>query len=212
MISMHHGQRLVNALNKVGKNPTGIKGKYVPMTCSMSDVDDKNYCLPVTVEDEIYVNRFLKELYGTISVLHGSDDHTFKYIQAEFGSRIENEETFDIIDGGQYDNDNFCNEIVHGNVDFTNKAVMVPRGSCNFAVKAQNIALMGAKMMILVNDDDNDFSMGVESDYLGSTIHLAAVMISESSGREISTLLNNSDGNHVLKLTFYPSSTLSTYV
>lgn len=205
MISMHHGERLVNALSKLSSNPTGIQGKYVPMTCSTDDADNENYCLAIRDGDEIYVNEIFDEgFHGTISLANRSDsNHTFNYKQAEFGSRIENEETFVVVNGSQVD---FCSDIDHRSVDFTDKAVIVPRGSCNFAEKAKNIALMGAKMMLLVNNNDEEFFMGVESNYVGSTIHLAAVMISESSGKEISTLLNTSVGNNGLKLTFHPSS------
>ena len=87
---MHHGERLVNALSKVSNKPTGIEGKYVPMTCSINDTDDENYCIPVTMEDDIYVNDFFdKESYGTISFLHGSDNsHTLKYKQAEYMTAV----------------------------------------------------------------------------------------------------------------------------
>ena len=204
MISMHHGERLVNALSKVGNNPTGIHGKYVPMICSTNLADSGHYCLPIRIRDETYVNKFLDNGFlGMISLSNWSDgDQTFNYKQAEFGSRIENEETFVVVDGSHID---FCTEINHSNMDFADKAVIVPRGSCDFATKAQNVFLMGAKMMLLVNNENEEFSMGVESDYVGSTIHLAAVMISERSGKEISTLLDTSVGNNGLKLTFHPT-------
>lgn len=209
---MHHGERLINALSK---GDTGIMGKYIPMTCSMSHTDNKDdYCMPIEMEDEAYIEQFLdKNLDGKISFSYSSssnkiaDGHDFKYKQAQFGSRIENKETFVIVDGSHYDNSDFCDEIDPSIADFANKAVMVHRGQCSFAVKAQNIASTGAKLMLLVNDDVNEFSMGVESDYISSMIQLAAVMISKTTGKQIFELLNKSrDDKSVLNMILHPSS------
>ncbi len=89
---------------------------------------------------------------------------------------------------------------------YTAKAVLVHRGNCSFATKAKNVASTGAKMMIVVNGDgyfnrygyDDDDSglgsvsridggiipMGVDNDYEGSKIHIAAIMISRDGWEE----------------------------
>lgn len=201
MISMHHGERLLNALSKSNDL---LLGKYVPMSCS------NNLCQPFNDEDKLYVEQLkTKELHGTILPSFGEkcDYRHFKYLQAQFGQRIETNETF-TIDRSMIENANdFCRALDASTEYVDNMAIMVHRGGCSFATKAQNIALTGAKMMMLINDEDNEISMGVESDYIASTIHLAAVMVSNSTGNELLKLLDEADASSdSLRITFHPIS------
>ncbi len=214
---MHHGQRLINTLAKVNKP---IEGKFIPMICYSGENTDSgnSYCEPLMTSDETYIEKFRdNKLNGLISV-DGFDDnenHLYKYQQAEFGSRIESNETFIILNGSNYyDDDDFCNELEHShdiirNSSFPEKkiAIMVRRGGCSFAKKAENVALAGAAMMIMLNDDENEIAMGVESDYTASKIHLAALMISKQSAENLVSLLHSqaNKGDNKMTITIHPN-------
>lgn len=206
MISMHHGKRLLDSFVKTEKP---IWGKYVPMRCSL---DETTYCVPLESQDETYITQFFDKYFeGNIVFNNKTSDYeellSTKYIQAQFGSNIMSNKTFDVIDGSSYTNLNFCDETEQSPM-FVDKAIIVYRGDCSFAQKAQNIAAVGAKVMILVNDDMDEFAMGVENDYLGSTIRVIAVTIAKGNGDRIINLLQKSEGSssvQKMSMTLNPS-------
>lgn len=187
MISMYNGQRLIQALSKP-KNQY-IHGKFVSMTCIFDDEDQKNYCDPSdSNNDEIYVQEFFETyLHGMIQM----DNVSFKYVQGQFGTRMEEEDSYVIVPQNKHDFHDFCDEESSSlPLDLVqNKTVMVNRGGCNFSKKAENLDLIGAKMMILVNDDDTEFIMGAESDYVASKVQIAAVMVSNETGSALNEMI-----------------------
>lgn len=214
---MHHGQRLIDALSKINKP---IEGKFIPMICySGENVDSGNsYCEPLRTSDESYIEQFRdNKLNGLISVDVFDDEnknHVYKYQQAQFGSRIESNETFIVLDGSNYyDDDDFCTElershdIIRDSFPKKNIAIMVRRGGCSFAKKAENVALAGAAMMIMLNDDENEIAMGVDSDYTASKIRLAALMISKGSAENLVSLLRSqaNKGENKMTITIHPN-------
>lgn len=222
MISIHHGQRLIHALNKIKY----IYGRFVPMKCinRYSNEKSNNYCKPLSVEEEAYVERIRKiEMYGKISfhvpstMSNEADDYKQYYIdykQAHFGHRIESNETFVILDRSKYYNEtDFCTPLetnrLQGEVDFTNKALITDRGGCDFTAKAKNIALIGGGMMIVVNNEEEEIAMGVESDYVASTLQLSAIMISRHAGKLLSEFVESATlNNESLSVMLHPSSKL----
>lgn len=185
---MYNGERLINALNKSPFNY--LSGKYIPMTCIMDNSDNKSYCHPIDDKDETYVNDFFNFLNGTLMV---DDANDLKYEQGQFGSRIENEDSYPIVTQSFHNLHTFCDDSYQGN-DLIGKAVMVDRGGCNFSEKASNLDLVGAKMMILVNHDETAFVMNAESDYIASKISLVAVMVSNETGKIMNEKLKS--GKH----------------
>lgn len=181
---------MINALKKPQNN--FIDGKFVPIACISDDEDYRNYCDPINSNDESYVKDFFQDFFrGTIAI---GDNTNFKYDQAQFGARIENKDSYHLIPQSKHGFNSFCDDSYQSE-DLVDKAVIVDRGGCHFSKKAENLDLVGAKMMILVNDDDRQFAMGVESDYVASKIKVAAIMVSNETGRELNEIIESSDGD-----------------
>ena len=180
------------------------------MTCIVDDEDKKTDCDPSDGRnDETYVQDFFdKYLHGMIQI----DDVSFRYAQGQFGTRMEDEDSYDIVPQSKHGFHDFCNEesLVVDDDEINllkNKAVMINRGGCNFSKKAENLGLVyDAKMMILVNDDGEEFVMGAESDHVASKIHIAAVMVSNETGNALNEMVvraaarGNDDVKIVIKL------------
>lgn len=174
MINKYDGQRLIKGLQQ--KN---LAGKFVPMVCnqdsSTKEKKSQNYCEEVRSTDKSYV----AELNFT-GILTTSLGVSYSYKQGAFGSRLEYDQPIDIWRPN--DTLDLCSNNTVNTKGYKHKAILVDRGGCDFATKAEALSNMGASLMLLVNYDDSIMTMGVDSDYRGSKIEIASVMIPKSAG------------------------------
>lgn len=184
MINRYDGKHLINALQK-----TNIVGRFIPMVCNTNVVEtiSQNYCKEVLSDDKYYVANL--NFTGTLMTSLGV---SYIYRQGEFGSRLEYGRSTEIWKSNNHSTLDLCGDsIMMGMTDYKDKAILVERGGCDFATKAETLSKMGASLMLLVNHDDNIMTMGVDSDYRGSKIEIASIMIPKSAGDHLMSSSDN---------------------
>jgi hypothetical protein len=82
--------------------------------------------------------------------------------------------------------------------------LLVERGSCSFTTKTRHAQLIGAKMVIVIdNDDENTDSVILADDGKGSSITIPTIMIAKKHGKIFKDYLSNHPDQHVqIAITF----------
>jgi len=147
MINKYHGKRLIKELQ------TGdLIGRFVPIKSS-----SKDNCEEVRDDDKLYVSKM--NFTGTLVT---STDVRFIYEQAAFGSKIDYRQYLTVWKS--IENGDFCGKAQHDATDLNDKAILVDRGGCDFATKAEVLSNTSASLMLVTNYDDSTITMGVEND------------------------------------------------
>jgi len=184
MIGRYDGERLLDALNATFDQ--NMEGKFVPISClegkSKTMPSLESHCAPVRSKDRQFISAL--DFRGKI-VANG--EHKFEYVQAEFGGRINPH-------SGQWGlagsvSEHYCNLTI-ADGELQGMAVLVGRGGCDFATKAEILSEAGARIMILANYNETIFRMGVDTEYRGRQIPIAAVMVTKSTGSQLSLMVN----------------------
>ena len=181
MISNKDGFLLIEALQKDNHR----NGLIVPYLCS-----ETNDCGVVVPYHEDWISN-LQRYEGKFHVTKSSNsnvftDYSFSFLQAEFGYSIASKGEWDVVRAEPLD---ACSPI-DNSIDFEMKAVLVTRGSCDFATKASVLTYAGAGMMVLVNNSTDLFRMGVDPKNRAYNFHLSAVQIGSDAGETLMWLLN----------------------
>lgn len=226
MITRADGMRLMDALlneedfPKTESNGLGLRGIFVPMKCtheqSKTNPDLQHPCEPVRHFHRDLVSKLYDEKEGKIVLALESDEvlHSTFYVQADFGSRIRNGQTWSLSRAQTSSQEKgkdltFCSENTlsqsnnHG--EYKNKALLIQRGGCDFTTKAKILSDAGAGLMVLANtaSENNNteiFAMGANTTYFGSKIRVAAIMISHSSFVAMSKQIQETTGPLVFSL------------
>ena len=215
MIGKRDGDRILESAARladaVGNGPPALLGRFVPVGCvdrksrTLPHIDAN--CAPVRSADRTFVDGL--GYRGRLATTSGGG-FSADYVQAEFGGGgvgLDDGRKFRLVSGG---GDDFCSggggegnaterrSYLGGGGDGDDSvAVLVDRGGCDFAAKAEAVsrAVAGAGLVILVNRDETEFRMGVNTRSRGRDIGAAAVMVSRGAGRRLEELLNPKIGD-----------------
>ena len=215
MIGKRDGDRILESAARladaVGNGPPALLGRFVPVGCvdrksrTLPHIDAN--CAPVRSADRTFVDGL--GYRGRLATTSGGG-FSADYVQAEFGGGgvgLDDGRKFRLVSGG---GDDFCSggggegnaterrSYLGGGGDGDDSvAVLVDRGGCDFAAKAEAVsrAVAGAGLVILINRDETEFRMGVNTRSRGRDIRAAAVMVSRGAGRRLEELLNPKIGD-----------------
>ncbi len=154
--------------------------------------------------------------YNVVEFVSPNLSKTYRYSEASFGPGVpkDNPIVADAVFGrdASGDGDNGDGNDKDGCSSFSNasslkdKIVVVDRGTCYFAQKAYNASAAGAKLIIIVNNNQSNpneiINMGAPSDGTVdlSAINVPSIMISYSDGAHLKARLANGTVRlHVLK-------------
>jgi len=185
MVARTPGYQLVHALSA----GLAISGRFVPMTCGIL-LGKRSLCGPVDRADENFVDELLYEGYiQQISKVPGGGgrENIGHYVQAEFGPPMPPGEWLLVGVSSEY-------ACVSAPSLYGGEAVLVRRGGCDFATKAEVVARAGAGLLILVNDEENAVRMGVDPVSRGFEVQIPAVMVSNVTGKYLFSMLGNNQG------------------
>lgn len=176
MIQQQEGGLLINTIQR-GQSLTGA---MVPVHCiAKSEVNkESDLCQPSTPDDKKIVKAMMEGGWFTTP---SGDRHEF--LIANFGTRVPSTPVSVVAADPQL----ACGELRNGNA-IRGKAVVIPRGKCQFIEKAEYGKHADASMVIIANTETTISRLGVEPRWRGLDIDVPVVMVTDKGGEALLAL------------------------
>lgn len=176
MVQEQEGKLLIRTIQR----GQPLNGAMVPVHCmAKSEVNkDAELCRPATLEDRKIAKNVLEG--GWFTTPNG-DRHEF--LIANFGVRVPSHPVSVLTAEPQL----ACGELRNGEAVF-GKAVVVPRGKCQFIEKAEHALAANVSMVIIANTETSLSRLGVEPRWRGLQIDVPVVMVSDRGGEALTAL------------------------
>ena len=131
--------------------------------------------------------------YNVVEIKVPNSSRTYRYVIASFGPSVPTESpiVLDAILGSN----NGCSTLTNSS-SINGKIAVVDRGDCYFATKTVNAQAAGAKLLIIINNEDGP-PVGMAAPTDGSvdisSINIPTIMISIADGNNLKNLINRND-------------------
>ena len=180
MITKFDGENLINVLLNLEDNI--LTGKFIPITCIRGHRKDfiNEHCQPVRSADR----KFVDSIDYTGVLTSPGESFSFPFTQANFGSRIQGNKMLVLV---RSDPGHGCTN----NQNLAGRAVLVTRGTCDFSNKADVLEKSGAILMIIVNNNQTTFRMGIDRSSRKKNVRLASLMITSTAGAKLVEMLQD---------------------
>jgi len=155
-------------------------------------VQSKELCHPTTSEEREYVSSFN---FGGVITAEGVQG--VEFLTGMFGYDIKVGESYGLV---KADGD-ACEELKEeGRTQVTGKAVIVPRGGCNFYNKTKVLMDAGAAAVIIVNTDETLSRPGIQPKWKGFDLKVPFVLVGQTDGASLMQRIDEEGGELKVKL------------